>query len=76
MWDFRAFGALPEPGGLFDQPAGLLARMRHAEQVWRVYDGFHSASSWKRWQTANPGAWALKTKIDKLRADHQENPIA
>jgi hypothetical protein len=68
MWDFRAFGALPDPGALLDQPAGLLARMRHAENIWQVYDSFHKATSWTRWQVDNPGAWDLKVRLDKLRA--------
>lgn len=67
MFDFRVFGALPEPGALYDQPAGLLRRMRHAEQVWKIYDGWNRAASWKKWQAANPGAWAMKIEIDKAR---------
>lgn len=70
MWDFRTFGVLPEPGGLGDQPAGLLRRMRHAERVWQVYEGFNTAGSWKHWAEKNPGAWQMKTAIDKLRQAH------
>lgn len=68
MWECGDFpGALPEPGGLWDQPAGLVRRMRKAHQVWRVFDSFRKAESWQRWSEANPEAWALKCAVDELR---------
>lgn len=68
MWNFRTFGALPELGGLLDQPAGLLARMRHAERIYQIYDSFRKANNWTKWKAKNPEAWDLKVEIDKLRA--------
>lgn len=67
MWQFRTFATLPRAGGLSDQPAGKLARMRHAEQVYRVYAGYNRAPNLTRWSRENPGALKLKLNIDKMR---------
>ena len=76
-WQCRDYpGALPEAGALLDQPAALLARMRWALRVWSIFDDFHRAKSWAKWQKANPEAWKLKTKIDKLKAAHDRTHAA
>jgi len=70
MWECRSFpGALPEPGGLLDQPAGLIARMRKAHQVWSAFDSFWRARSQKQWSETYPAAWKLKCSVDRLRAE-------
>lgn len=60
-------GALPEPGGLRDQPAGLLTRMRYLDGVYRVLRSLHEAKSRSKWAERNPDGWKLKLAIDKLR---------
>lgn len=68
MWECQSFpGALPEPGGLLVQPAGLIARMRKAHQVWSAFDSFSRARSWRKWSQDYPGAWKLKCWVDTLR---------
>ncbi|MEP7357860.1 MAG: hypothetical protein ABI847_11505 [Anaerolineales bacterium] len=67
MWEFRTFGTLPEPGGLWDQPAGLLAKMRYAERVYNVFDTHNRAPDRKTWDGRNPGALKFKLAIEKMR---------
>jgi hypothetical protein len=71
-WELRDFpGALPERGGLLNQPAGLIKRMRKAHQVWQVFDEFRRAKSWQVFQQTRPEAWTLKCDVDKLRQTWQ-----
>jgi hypothetical protein len=65
MRDFP--GSLPEAGGLRDQPAGLLTRIRRAGRVWTVYTDFHNATSWKRFSLQRPDDWELKNAMDEMR---------
>lgn len=68
MWEAMDFhGALPYPGALWQQPAGMIRRMRKAYEVWNVYRSFRLAKSWKKWSEANPDYWSLKCAVDKLR---------
>ena len=65
----RDIGALPEAGGIYDQPAGLLRRMRIA------YNIFVAWSDWKRlpadkigdWITAYPGRHEIVQMILEAR---------
>ncbi len=73
IWESGDFhGALPYPGSLLDQPAGLVRRMRKAKQVWQVFDAFRRAKSWERFQVDNPDAWDLKCAVDRLRSELSE----
>lgn len=65
MRDFP--GSLPEPGGLRDQPAGLIQSIRRAGRIWTIFDDFNRAKSWKQFQQDRPEDYKLKHKIDELR---------
>lgn len=58
---------LPEAGGLNDQPAGLVARMRKAHEVWSIFDALRRAPSMKVFSEKYPEAWALKWEVESLR---------
>ena len=57
----RSWGHLPDPGGLLDQPAGLLERMTV------TYNVYHAVRAWvrrkpgddKAWKAANPDEWDI-----------------
>jgi len=36
----KQWGTLPEPGGLLDQPAGLIAKMTHAVNVYENWSAY------------------------------------
>ncbi len=68
-WQAIGYHALPEPGGILDQPAGLLDRMTHACNAWQAYRSYSQRDPYKteEWIKANPSLHALKLRIDKLR---------
>lgn len=65
------WGALPEAGGLYDQPAGLLDRMSASLNVYQAFDNWKSrkAGHEKDWTDNNPKAWAVIQDVNKLRQD-------
>jgi len=68
------WGALPEPGGLLDQPMGLLARM---SAVLNVYNALKSeqqrgSSTLTDWSRSNPGALQTVARIEKMRAEQDD----
>ena len=66
MRDFP--GSLPEPGGLRDQPAGLLPAVRQAGRVWSIFADYNSPGvKWKDFQRKRPADWKIKHWIDRLR---------
>lgn len=40
-WQAHRWNALPEAGGLLDQPAGLIERMAYAENMYNAYKLWH-----------------------------------
>lgn len=69
MRQFETFGALPNAGGLRDQWAGELERMKYARDV---------ETCWRLWKARKPGqedvfieaypwAWSMVISIEKLR---------
>lgn len=66
-WTAHEYGALPEPGGLWDQPAGLISTMRYLERVYDIFSSHNRASDRKRWDAANPGWLKVKLEIEKMR---------
>lgn len=81
MWECQDFAALPYPGGLLDQPAGLIRRMRKAYAVWWAYREWGRAMrradvSLARWTADHPEAWALKHAVDELRKQRERQQAA
>jgi hypothetical protein len=62
MW-----GILPEAGGLFDQPAGLLTRMTLALNVFDACRSAARAPDWSKWAEDNPNAAEIYTWAMRLR---------
>lgn len=68
MWRCRDFpGALPYAGGLLDQPAGLIARMITAYNVWQAVKDWRSSKDWIEWSMRNPGRWATVQAVITYR---------
>jgi hypothetical protein len=65
------YRALPYSGGVMDQPAGLLKKMR---QVNNVYQSFklYKAEGKKpgetaKWKKEHSGVWEIVSQVEKLR---------
>lgn len=66
-WHVQAYGALPKPGGLEDQTAGLLDRMTAAANVYTAWKGLTMAQNKVEWQNAHAEAWKVCTRVMELR---------
>ena len=73
-FDNQAFGGLPVVGGLFDQPAGLLRRMRAALNAfygWRAYQaGGREPGAFVKWREEHPDEAQVADLVRKLRKEH------
>lgn len=56
-WQCRDFGALPRAGGVLDQPAGLLARLTAARNVYAAWKSYttegRAAGRMAQWRREN-----------------------
>lgn len=73
-WQATGYHALPEAGGLLDQPAGLLNRMTAAYNAWQAFDRYRrrDVSKHQQWVEANPELWNEILRIRKLRDEHAQ----
>jgi hypothetical protein len=65
--DCAEFHCLPHGGGLLDQPAGLVRRMKICRNIYNSFRGMLDAEDKAEWQTRNPGAWSLVQDVWKLK---------
>ena len=65
------YKALPESGGLLDQPAGLLEKMTAAYNAWMAFKSFRERDSSKtsQWIEANPDLNDIRIRINRIK-DH------
>ena len=66
-WQCRTWHTLPEPGGLLDQPAGLVAQMTACENAYSAWKSFRRATSIIKWRSDHPHEWDVVKEILKLR---------
>ena len=61
--------ALPNPGGVLDQPLGLLQRMSTALSVYRAIqsEANRGEMSLVEWSKHYPDTWRVLVSIEKLR---------
>ena len=65
------YRALPYSGGVLDQPAGLLRKMRQVNNVYRAHqaykkDGKKPGESAK-WKNEHADVWEIVSQVDGLR---------
>jgi hypothetical protein len=63
------WGALPEEGGMLDQPLGLMRRMN---AYLNIYNAFKSEQqrgkmTLSEWSSSYPAAWKILAKVEKMR---------
>lgn len=67
--------ALPNPGGVLDQPVGLLARMSTAVSVYRAIQSEQAKGDMTlvEFSRRYPDAWRTIARVDKLRRNNNGN---
>jgi len=77
-FDMLAFHALPEPGGLRDQPVKLMRSARaclNVHSALRAYaQGGRKAGQMGKWKAEHPDEWDVVSEIRELRSKHGSNP--
>jgi hypothetical protein len=64
------WSALPEAGGLLDQPAGLMERMAITSNVVKTIQARNASENWAKFMEDNPAAARLINWVQELRSDH------
>jgi hypothetical protein len=74
-WQCERWGALPETGGVRDQPAGLLDRIATALNVYQAMDAWKNREGGKEgdWKKEHKKAWEIIQTVNKLRRDGKHN---
>lgn len=64
-WYCRRYRALPEAGGIYDQPARLLRSMTIAANVYDLIEEFNhlKPGTAAEWANRHPQAWAAVARI-------------
>jgi len=63
----KNFGALPNDGGLRNQPVGLMIRMSAALNVFQAFSAFKSAGFDPKWIKNNSESWNIISEVAILR---------
>lgn len=77
-WQIKRWGALPESGGLLDQPAGLLLRAGYVLDIYDAHAAYRNALlSYKGdglgdWEARNEGVMKILADVRKLKKQHGE----
>jgi hypothetical protein len=71
MFECLRFGVLYEGGGLADQPAGLLRRMRAAYNVYNAMLAWRDTKSMQDFTRQHPQEWQVVQMVLKLRQQEQ-----
>lgn len=63
----HSYHALPEAGGLRDQPARLLNQMALCYNVYTVWRDFRYTADKTKWKKENPDRWKIAVEVLKER---------
>lgn len=66
-WNCKTWGALPNGGGLLDQPAGLVERMTAALNAYDTIRSMKAAANIAVWQRSHPEMARIYARISELR---------
>lgn len=66
-WQAKNWTTLPEPGGLLDQPAGLIHKMTVMRNIHDAFKAFRSAKNVAEWCEQNADAWKIIENVMQLR---------
>lgn len=63
----KAWGTLPEAGGLRDQIAGEMSRLATVLNIYNAIRGFNEARDRGEWMRNNPKGWEVYKMVSDLR---------
>jgi len=78
-WQLKRWHALPEAGGLRDQPAGLLQRMGHVADVYEAHRAYRTAlysypdTGLGQWEARNPDVMTILQRVRRLKREIESN---
>ena len=69
--DCAKYSKLPKAGGLEDQDAGYIEKLRILENVYRAFSSYsNTKTDQKTWTETYPGYWTIVAKVQRLRVNH------
>ena len=72
-WQAQAHpGALPNAGGLRDQPVALMTKMRVCLNVWSAFKEYFANEQSVKWTQKNHDKWEIIVSVGKLRSGSGE----
>ncbi len=75
-WEIKRWSALPEAGGLLDQPAGLLRRAGYLHDIFTAHRSYrdallsHKGDSLAAWESRNSDIMELLAHVRRLKREH------
>ena len=66
-WDCDRWHTLPQAGGVLDQPAGLLERMRQADAVYTAWRLWLASDQSAAWRNDHKETWTIVRQIEALK---------
>lgn len=74
--DCERYKSLPVDGGVLDQPAGLIRKVRRVTNVFHAFKEYETrgrkAGEMAKWKQDNPEFMAVISEINELRSEHGE----
>jgi len=68
------YRALPYSGGVMDQPAGLMKKMRQCNNVYQAFKAYKrdgkKAGEAAKWKREHDDAWEIVSQVNGLRVKH------
>jgi hypothetical protein len=68
------YRALPYSGGVMDQPAGLLRKMRQVNNVYQTFKVYQQEGNkpgeTAKWKREHEDMWNIVSQVEKLRAKY------
>jgi hypothetical protein len=68
------YKSLPLSGGVLDQPAGLMRKMRMVLNVFHAFKAYNrdgqKPGEMAKWRNENQDTWAIVSEIKELRDKH------
>ena len=66
--DCSQYTALPRPGGISGQEAGLLHKLRQLANVFNSYDSMlNTTLNQQKWSETYPQMWAIVASVERLK---------
>lgn len=68
------YRALPYSGGVMEQPAGLMRKMRQLGNVYRAFKAYEregkKPGESAKWKSEHEDVWNIVSQVDELRAKY------